>query len=300
MRTKKWNVAGVVLSGTVLVGALPEISDAGSIFLTGHDPDFHALLGGNSTGAQHLNQDAINFVTDASFNPYTTTAHKFLFVESSISPPSGHTDGEAGLVASGYVAGVDFETHDASTLSTELGLLGTKYDAIVVASDFGGILTQAELNILDSNSASIINFLNSGGGLYAMAEGNSGAGLTPNGGWFGFLPFIVTSAQKNQSEVGFTVTPFGQSLGLTSNDINGNASHNIFTGTGGMSIVDQDSAGAILSLATRSQITVNGVVPLPPAVWSGVALLGVLGLGQVVRRGGGPAVQRVTAWVARV
>jgi hypothetical protein len=48
-----------------------------------------------------------------------------------------------------------------------------------VASDFGGILTQAELNILNADSSNIINFPNSGGGLYAMAEHNSGAGLTP-------------------------------------------------------------------------------------------------------------------------
>ena len=99
---------------------------------------------------------------------------------------------------------------------------------IVIASDFGGILTQAELDILDAHSADIINFLNAGGGLYAMAESDLGAGLTPNGGWFGYLPFIVSSAALNQSEIGNSVTPFGASLGLLDSDVNGNASHNVF------------------------------------------------------------------------
>jgi hypothetical protein len=247
----------------LLTSCFSGLSWAGSIFLTGHDPDFHAFVGGNAAGAQAINQAAINFITDPGFNPYTATDHKFLFVESSISPPSGHVDGVNGIIDSGYTLGTDFDRVDASGLNAALDSLGSTYDAIVIASDFGGILTQAELNILDARSADIITFLNSGGGLYAMAEGNNGAGLTPDGGWFGFLPFIVTAADLNQGESGFTVTPFGASLGLTASDINGNASHNIFTSTGGMSIVDQDPNGDILSLATRSTVTVGGVAPEP-------------------------------------
>lgn len=38
---------------------------AGAIFLTGHDPDFHASLGGNATGAQNINKAAINYVMDS-------------------------------------------------------------------------------------------------------------------------------------------------------------------------------------------------------------------------------------------
>jgi len=256
-----------------LLGLAPSLR-AGSIFLTGHDPDFHASVGGNGLGAQHINQAAINFVTDPTFNPFTIADHKFLFVESSISPPSGHIDGIAGIIASGYVQNVDFVKADASTLNAQLNLLGTTYDAIVVASDFGGILTQAELNILNARAADIKTFLNAGGGLYAMAEGNSGAGLTPGGGWFGYLPFISTGAQLNESEIGNTVTPFGNSLGLTVNDINGNASHNVFTGTtGGLSVVDRDSSSNILSLAGRGTVTDAGVAPLPSAAWTGIVLL---------------------------
>ena len=167
-------------------------------------------------------------------------------------------------------------------MSDQSQCLGTTYDGIVVASDFGGILTQAELNILNARSSDIINFLNAGGGLYAMAESDSGAGLTPQGGFFGYLPFIVTSAQLNQGESGFTVTPFGMSLGLTVDDVNGNASHNIFTATGGMDVVDRDASGHVMSLATRSQITPGGFTPEPGTLV--LLASGLLGLGLLRRR----------------
>ena len=61
------------------------VASAGSIFLTGHDPDFHASLGGNGVGAQGINTVAINFITNPTFNPFATGAsNKFLFVESNI------------------------------------------------------------------------------------------------------------------------------------------------------------------------------------------------------------------------
>jgi hypothetical protein len=245
--------------GVLALALIPHAGWAGSIFLTGHDPDFPAFPGGNTAGATKINQVAIDFVTDPGFNTFSAAGvDKFPFVQSSIAPPSGHVDGENGITASGFVAGTDFETHDATTLNAELDQLGTKYSAIVVASDFGGILTQAELNVLNSRSTDIIKLPECRRGLYAMAESNSGAGLTPGGGHFGYLPFIVSSIQANQSEIGFTVTPFGASLGLTDADINGNASHNIFNDDFGLNIVDLDSDGRILSLAVRAPITPGG------------------------------------------
>ncbi len=254
-------LAGVMVIG--LAGTRP--ADAGSIFLTGHDPDFHATLGGNAAGAANINTTAINFIRDPGFNSFAAIAPKFLFVESNIAPPGGHTVGKNGIIASGYVEGVDFDHHDATTLAAALTLLGQPggYCAIVVASDFGGILTQAELNVLNTNQAAIATFLNAGGGLYAMSEGNGGSGLTPGGGHYAFIPTVVSSSAADQSEVGFSVTAFGATLGLTDADVNGNASHVVFTSTAGLSAVDVDAAGRIMTIAGREQ-----VIPVQPVTWS--------------------------------
>lgn len=243
---------------------------AAAIFLTGHDPDFHATLGGNTVGAQNINTTAIEFVTNPGWNPFAALG-KFLFVESSIAPPSGHTVGLNGITASGYVEGTDFVHADASTLNAQLDLLGTTYDAIVVASDFGGLLTSAELDILNARSTDIVSFLNAGGGIYAMAESHGGVNLTPGSTLFGFLPFVVASAQLDQSEVGNSVTSFGAGLGLTDSDVNGNASHNIFLSASTLNVVDVDSQGNILSIA--------GVVDVVPPGIPEPATLALLGVG---------------------
>ena len=266
---KKSLVAFIVLCNVLFFS---QLSIAGSIFLTGHDPDFHASNSAgtavDSIGAVHINQVGVSYIMDSTFNSFAAGGvNKFLFVESKISPPSGHRSGVNGIIQSGYTLGTDFEHHDASTLNAELGLLGSKYAGIVIASDFGGVLTQAELDILNTHSGDIISFLNTGGGLYAMAEGNGGDGLTPGGGHFGFLPFIVSSTGLNQSEAGTVVTAFGSSLGLTNADVSTNFSHNIFNNDFGLNVVDRDSAGQILTLAGRpANITPGGVVSEPSIV----------------------------------
>jgi len=277
----------VFLCTAVVLTLVPLQADTvGSIFLTGHDPDFHAFLGGNAIGAQHINQTAINFIMDPTFNPFVAGGDlHFLFVEcDTCSVPGGHVDGSLGITASasGFPAGTTFETHGAADgLATELGLLGTKYSGLVIASDFGGMLTQAELDILNADSAGIISFLNSGGGLYAMAETTPAEGGLASSGFFGFLPFIVSTSPVGEFESGNTLTPFGISLGLTNSDINGNFSHNVFTTTGGLNIVDSDAAGEILSLAGRGKVGPGGIVPEP----SSIVLLGtIVAVGLFARR----------------
>jgi hypothetical protein len=268
----------------ILAGAT-SVSAQGSVFVTGHDPDFHAQSASpeNWAGARRINNVAISYVMNPTYNPFLAGgASKFLFVESKSFVPGGHRRGRDGIVASGYTEGVHFDWHASTTLSSALDQLGTVYSAIVIASDFGGTLRAAELSILNARSSDIIAFINAGGGLYAMSQSNGGAGLTGSERKFGFLPFLVTSAAHHAAETANTVTPFGASLGLTTADVNGNFSHNIFTATGGMNVVDHDAHGNILSLAARTTFTEAGVVPEPSTLF----LLGggLAGLAFVARK----------------
>src|SRR4029078_1535762 len=102
---------------------------------------------GQSEGQAQLNV-ALNFVTGGTYTSGTT---KFLFVESEISPPSGHLVGENGLAAIGLTEGVYYDEVDAAGLAALPSFSG--YSAIVVASDYGGLLTDAEIQELVARKA---------------------------------------------------------------------------------------------------------------------------------------------------
>ena len=232
---------------------------AGSIFVTGHDPIWHAHFGGNTTGAENLALTGIEFARDGSLLP-------FLFIESNDPVPSGNAYTEPFLTADlGYTA-ADFVAMDAAQLNAlpDFRSALDSYSAIVVASDHGGMLSSDELQFLNAHAGDIIDYLNAGGGLYAEGESNATGmiGATPR---FGFLPFLVSSTDFQSSEVANTVTAFGASLGLANSDVNGNFSHNYFASTGGMSPVDLFNGDPTrpLSLAFQGQIGEGGVVPEP-------------------------------------
>ena len=294
---KLWTIGVVAIVGGL--GAGP--AAAGSIFLTGHDSDFHAAVPPESdgedhhndaVGARHLNQTAIDFILDPLFNPFFASGiEKFLYVEANPEDanfPYSPLLGKTGIVASGYVEGVDFDQRGAGGLLAALDQLGTTYSALVVASDCGGSLRQQELDILNSESAAIIDFLNAGGGLYATAESNLCGppddptnGITPNGGHFGFLPFVTSSTlnfAEDDPAFDIALSSFGASLGLTVDDVNGNFSHNVFGGRFGMNVVDSvevDGVRMPLSLATRRRVTEEGVPEPAVMVLVGAGLAAV-------------------------
>jgi RHS repeat-associated protein len=257
VQQEKGNHLPVITSTPVTQYQVPDplTVQGGSIFVTGEDPDFHATQGPTATGARDIIRDGLAFVRNADPKP-------FLWVESNIAPPAGHARGIDGIKAAGFVEGTDFVHVDASQLPT---VNFADYSAIAVASDGGGLLTQAELDVLNARAADIATYVTGGGGLLAFSEfgDSSNVGLT-NSGHFGFLPFLTSSLAKNQAESGNTLTAFGERLGLVPDDINGNFSHNIFANDGGMQVVAQDPSGAILGLAFRGKLTTSGVVPTAP------------------------------------
>lgn len=253
---------------------------AGPVFLTGHDPDFHTQPG---LGAgDKLLEVAMSFVTGGTFND-GSAATKFLWVESAIAAPGGHVKGYNSLDDIGATAGVDYDVVDAAGfMSVNLA----NYNAIGIASTFGGTLTQAELQALFDRKTDIKNFINGGGGLFASAQCYPcGANLAGDASLlYAFLPITVTSIG---AAAPFHVTAYGASLGLTDADMN-DPTHNSFGATGGLNIVDTDSAGNATTLAGVVRVDDGGFTPVPEPgslALAGLALAACEAARRAARRG---------------
>lgn len=231
---------------------LATTASAGPIFLTGHDPDFHAQ---DEAGARRLLIAGVNFVRHGSTKP-------LLWVESRISVPSGHRVGKNGLIAIGLIEGTHFVHLNGAQLAalsqTQWDTLADTYSAIGVASDFGGILTQAELDQLIAHKDDITDFVNGGGGVMALSE--CGTGVAPcltSSGAFSFLP--ITIASTGNASPPYLVTPYGAAtFGLTAADVN-SPSHSHFDDDFGLNVVTfSQPTSQIMTLAGEVTITPQG------------------------------------------
>lgn len=262
--------------GLFVALSLPAVANAGAVFITGHDPDFHGQPGAGN-GAPLL-AAALNFVTGGTYNDSNPLTKKFLWVESRINVPGGHLRGYNALDDIGVTAAnVDWVDATQLALITDFSL----YSAIAVASTFGGTLTAAELTALVARKTEIAAFVNAGGGLFASAEcypcGANLAGSAAN--LFGFLPVTVSSIGASQP---FTVTSYGATtFGLTSAQVN-DPTHNSFGLTGGLNIVDTDSAGHATTLAGIVTIDEGGFHAAPEP--GSMALMGLALAALVVLR----------------
>lgn len=268
--------ATLVALSTAAALALTAAAQAGPVFLTGHDPDFHAQPGLGSPGAPVLLETGLSFATGGTYNK---PGHKFLWVESNLPVVGGHVVGQNSLIDIGLAAGVNYDAVDAAGLATaDL----TKYTAIAIASDFGGMLSKAEINELVARKADIASFINAGGGLFASAECGVGfpdcepSLVDSSTDLFGFLPVTVTSVATTPP---YHVTPYGASLGLTDADMN-DPTHNSFGAVGGLNIVDTDNAGVPTTLAGNVNVGGGGFTPTPEP-----ATLALLGGGLLVLAG---------------
>ena len=262
---------------------------AGPVFLTGHDPDFHAQSG---TGAKNLLTAGLDFVTG---NTTGSATEKFLWVESRISPPSGHLVGEDALGDIGLTLGTHYDRANAAELPA---VDFSDYTAIAVASSFGGLLTRAELDALIARKSDIESFINAGGGLMALAEcdgtfGSCGDNLLgTNPDLFGFVPLsgIVPQAVTQS----FTVTAAGAAapFNLTVGDVS-DPTHNAFDPAqvpAALSILDLDSNNNAVTLAGNVRIQGGGFTgDVPEPATLGLLGAGIIGLGILRRRRNRPA-----------
>jgi hypothetical protein len=259
---------GSVLGLTVLgAWSLSPAALAGNIYLSGHDPDFHANVGNNAVGAEHQIQVALNFARNGNTAP-------ILFLETDLSNLSlgDHGDSEQGLINSGFAAGNTPGNHYVKVSASQFATANLSfYSAILVPSDHGGTLTGNDLQALDARASDIANYVNLGGGLVAFAEDGfrQQATVGPQPQNYGFVPLPVASAALPQFDFPFTLTAAGAALGLTSSDINGDSAHSYFTSTAGMTVLDFDPSGRPMSLALQ-------IVPEPGTM--SLLALGSLGL----------------------
>ena len=233
--------------------AAPGCTDEpGGIFLTGHDADFHAIY---SPSAQKILQRAVAFVTRDRPDP------RMLLVTGLIDAGVHHSDPRGGLTAAGLT--FDVADADGGTPTPLASVDFEDYDVVVVASDDSGWLRQQELDLLIARRQSLQAFVNRGGGLVALAEGNDVTGLTTQDR-FGFLPFVPGIVGFAQVEHEFTVTPLGAEMGLTDEDVSDDAAHMYFLPGSPLQVVDRDGELRPISLAARGRCI--GDVGVRPAI----------------------------------
>lgn len=252
----------------VLIAAGAAAAQAGNVVLTGHDADYHSTKGSGgdatlsaiyATNAQRIIRKTVAFAAGN-----RTDGIKVLLVARTVTNPApgeDESDSLAGVITAfgasdgfpaitNYTLDVaDNNVAEAATSVTRNSLPYTRklltgsgavdfsgYDVILVGSNYGGWLTNTEVDGLFARQADLVTYLNASTthGVVALAEiavvprdVNTGARdvTTP----YKFLPIPVDAIDENVNESNYTVA--GNPVLLSDDDVNGNFSHTAFSMT---------------------------------------------------------------------
>jgi hypothetical protein len=237
---------------------VPASVQAGNLWLTGHDADFHC------SGTEQCNHFgiAIDFARLSAPNP----GLPLLFLDSGTQLTTAAT--MPGARARNSVQGAGnpflFTVVDPSTPAfAALALTTTAFSGIVIASDSscGGCDNNAaDIAAINARTAAITAFFNAGGGLVYLA----GAGNRAT--YYNSVPIGATAAAVSPP---FDLTPAGVGIGLTDPaDTDCCATHNafVFPAAGSaLQVAETDSSSLAETLFARgAAITDGGIVTPPP------------------------------------
>jgi hypothetical protein len=210
------NVA-VAAAVAAFASATGSPASAGSIFLTGHDADFH--MAGGSASAQAALTSELAFVRNGSSLPVLTF------------------DSGTQLTRDLTTLGIPFTNVNPSNAVAITNALfnASNFSAIAVASDSscGGCdNTDAGLANLAAHVSAIGAFVTAGGGILGLA-----GAADPNA--YAYVPEAASNGGGFPPSNGFVETAAGTAAGLVAE--NGDATHNFFNtpGTGGLSATYQ-------------------------------------------------------------
>jgi hypothetical protein len=249
---------GALLLALAAVLAVPVSSAwAGRLIATGHDADFHCVVG--QSESCHFLTVGTNYVRATAPSP-----DKPVLV---LDRPGGQA--VTALTGNGIpVVGLDPTSlgFGMAPISTDL------YSAIVVASDSscGGcdlnLGSMGDSDAINARAADIHAFFNAGGGVMALSGAAHAYGA--QGSYYNFVPIPVGGTAVRPP---FTVTSFGATLGWTSADVNCCATHNSFStpaADSALHVAETDASGNAETLVAEGQITGDGggtIVPDPPS-----------------------------------
>lgn len=276
--------AHVTRSGGVLAFAALCLAsfnaDAGNLFLTGHDFDFHCS-GGAGCGNAGV---AFNFVRLGAPTPHLPVlvldeGGQVAAALAQAGATAKNTIEGAGVTPPHVVIAPSSPAFATAPINT------ATYSAVIIASDStcGGCdNTVASITAINARTADLQAFFTAGGGLLYLA----GAGNRAT--YYNSVPIPATAAAVSAP---FTVTPAGAALGLTLADANCCATHNSFALPGAGSplvVAELDTAGLAEDLFVSGGSICGGalcggatpaMVPIPTlSEWGLIGMAGLLAL----------------------